>query len=424
MGRGLKVMEEIFQPQERAILCDYFGIERPEELRAVDVIAAAATDEDPSHPVLVEPDAEGKLSSYGTANAVARLLLSRIQSRLPQWGVTRNGEVVLSRQHRRAKTRQVDPLPQFLFEINWADSGPGFSWPESYHVAYVPGFERFVVTASFDGTDLWGYTDLAIGWFPEGTDRIEGAKRVVLDWWGESRDHDYEAWADFLGPGLVSEDVALRWRDEVWAAPEDEDLDEDGEPRITYSSKGVPIRFVTVVLKKSAIESGYPGGLARLLERFPDAPHDERLIGIASMSTGEAEGVVADLRSAGVDMDTGGAFADMSLGPFWTAAGISFRCERPEEMFDRGWVASAVDHPPSSGAGRRAMVISFQEAIDRLCTEARSNTSFAPPTSYAAGMAAGMRRAKVREFVESYVASHGRLPAGKHEVPGAGRVTF
>lgn len=172
---------EIFHPEERAILFDYFSVGRPEALQALEVCTDAAGDEDPSRPVLVEPDASGDSSDHGTANAVARLLLSRIQERLPQWGVVKDGEVILSRQHRRAKTRQVDPLPQFLFGINWADSGPGFSWPESYHIAYVPGFERFVVTASFDGTDLWGYADLAIGWFPESTDRIEGAKRVILE---------------------------------------------------------------------------------------------------------------------------------------------------------------------------------------------------------------------------------------------------
>lgn len=229
-GRCRKTaLNQIFHPQERAILFDYFGVERAETLRALEVRTDAAGDEDPGRPVLVEPDASGDASDHGTANAVARLLLSRIQERLPQWGAVKEGEVILSRRHRLAKTRQVDFLPQSLFAINWADSWPGFSWPESYHVAYVPGFERFVITASFDGTDLWGYTDLAIGWFSGSTDRIESIKRVMFGWWENSRDQDQEPWVEFLRPGLIGEDVALRWRAEVWADPDTASLDEDGD---------------------------------------------------------------------------------------------------------------------------------------------------------------------------------------------------
>lgn len=180
-------MEQIFHPQEQAILFDYFGMERPGELRAVDASARGSTSDDPEEPVLVEPDADGRPSTNGMANAVARLLLARIQSRLPQWIARKKGKIVLGRQHRRAKTRQVDPLPQFLFQINWANSGPGFSWPEAYHVTYVPGFQKFVVTASQDSPDAYGYADLAIGWFAEETDVIQGSKRVILEWWEEAR---------------------------------------------------------------------------------------------------------------------------------------------------------------------------------------------------------------------------------------------
>src|SRR5262245_51188908 len=156
-------MRQIFHPQERAILCDYFGLERPEELQAIDVSAPDGANDDPEQPVLVEPDADKHVSTYGVANAVARLLLARVQSRLPQWIARKNDEIVLGRRHRKPKTRQVDPLPRFLFAINWADSGPGFSWPEAYHAIYVPGFDRFVVTASQDSPDAYGYADIAVG---------------------------------------------------------------------------------------------------------------------------------------------------------------------------------------------------------------------------------------------------------------------
>ena len=137
-------MDQIFYPQERAILLDYFGLERPAELRDLDIYASASGSDDPNQPVLVEPNCDGAHSQFGIPNAVARLLLSHVQKRLPQWAaVTADGRIVLGREHRKAKTRIAVPLPQFLFEINWADSGPGISWPEAYYVAYVPGFARF-----------------------------------------------------------------------------------------------------------------------------------------------------------------------------------------------------------------------------------------------------------------------------------------
>lgn len=221
---------------------------------------------------------------------------------------------------------------------------------------------------------------------------------------------------------MIDEDTALQWRDEVWTVPEKEELDEDGEPKVTYSSKGVPIRFVTVVLKKSEIESSYPGGLSGILERFPDALRDERLIGLVSTSAGEAEGLVSELRSAGLDMDKGAALADPVAGPLWTATGIAFQCRRPSRKRDRGWIALAVDHRPGSAAGERAMLLSFEEAMDALCGRACAN--FPPPTSYTSSIGSLARRQKVRQFVESYVVSHGRLPAGKHDIPGIGKTTF
>lgn len=207
----------IFHPQEEALLLDFFGMQRPAELRDLEVHASEHVDDDAKTPVLVEPNADGEHSELGLANAVARLALSRVQDRLPQWGVVdADGNVELAREHRASKARQVDLLPQFLFNINWADSGPGFSWPESYHAAFVPGFGRYVVTASADGTDAYGYADIAIGWFEDEETLLEGSKRVILKWWQEYRDHDHEGWVYLFSTGIVGEEEALRWKEEVW----------------------------------------------------------------------------------------------------------------------------------------------------------------------------------------------------------------
>ena len=118
------------------------------------------------------------------------------------------------------------PLPQHLFMINWADSGPGISWPEDYYVAFVPGFERFVVTASMDSTDCWGFTDLAIGSFAGDVPLKAGAHAVITGWW--SAQHGEYPWAYVWGEGLISQEIADGWRDEVWP-PDVEEEDDFGE---------------------------------------------------------------------------------------------------------------------------------------------------------------------------------------------------
>jgi len=120
-----------------------------------------------------------------------------------------------------------------------------------------------------------------------------------------------------------------------------------------HSSRGIPIRFLTVVVRKAAIESGYPGGFARFLERHPrPLLEDEKLVGIVSMSTGEAEGTFVALKESGVDMDGAGALADMMLGPLRAASGIAFRREQSEDPLDPGWHAFDVDDSATAAADR------------------------------------------------------------------------
>ena len=128
-----------------------------------------------------------ELADYGVSNAVARLCLGAIQQRLPQWGCTRaDGSVVFGREFYARSAREVEAKPVFLMMIGGtqcgADSGPGISWPMSCHATWIPGVARWVVTASADGTDLWGCADIAIGSF-RGTDICAGAGRVIRrDW--------------------------------------------------------------------------------------------------------------------------------------------------------------------------------------------------------------------------------------------------
>jgi hypothetical protein len=96
--------------------------------------------------------------------AVAQILLNQIQGFLPQWALASPDKVILARHpHRRHKDAKLAFHPKLVCTINWADSGPGYSWPESYHITYMPGFDKFIVTASRDSPDTWDCTDHAIG---------------------------------------------------------------------------------------------------------------------------------------------------------------------------------------------------------------------------------------------------------------------
>lgn len=162
------------------------------------------------------------LSEYGVENAVARLCLGAIQQRLPQWGCTRaDGSVVFGRAFHARSAREVEAKPVYLFTLNWADSGPGVCWPMAYHATWIPGYARWVVTASADGDDLWGCADIAIGSF-RGTDIREGAGQVIRrDWRRNWTGYDQAPWAYLFDTGFVDEAEALAWRGRVWRGHED-----------------------------------------------------------------------------------------------------------------------------------------------------------------------------------------------------------
>lgn len=167
----------------------------------------------------LESDFGGEMPDIEVRNAVARVCINAIQERLPQWGCVRADDtVVLGRrlEERRQSTLALAPL--HLFTLNWADSGPGFSWPEAYHATFLPGFNRWVVTMSVDSPDVFGVTDLAIGSFPAGGNLVRSSGRVLVAYWRRFHCFDPEmGWWDYLfDTGLVDSDSAYRWRRRVW----------------------------------------------------------------------------------------------------------------------------------------------------------------------------------------------------------------
>ena len=218
-------LQDCYTDIERAFLCDYFGIKRPEHLVGVDVYQPVRQG------VYVKP---GQYSSeYDLANAVARLALARIQDELPAWaGVNEQGEYFSARTYTRSELAAVSFHPQHLFTINWADSGPGFSWPEAYYLVWLPVFERYVVTASQDSPDCYGFEDIAIGWQFFDDDRVGVARDIILANWGSVlKPNNEDGWAYLFASGVVSESEAEEWREEIWPPIQldDEDVDDEDE---------------------------------------------------------------------------------------------------------------------------------------------------------------------------------------------------
>lgn len=198
----------IYYPAEEAFLYDYFEIGRPEHLKEVDVYQS-------DQGIFVSSETNNH--DINLANAVARLGLKQIQHRLPQWAAVRREELILGRKVRQYKKRTIELMPLHLFTINWADSGPGFSWPEAYHLIWFPGFKRFVVTASQDSSDAYGVEDMAVGWLPDTWDRREAAKSIIVSYWHDSIYlSDQQRWAYIFDEGQISNEEANAWADEVW----------------------------------------------------------------------------------------------------------------------------------------------------------------------------------------------------------------
>jgi len=224
----------IYDDIELAIIFDWAQLERTDPLRDVVADAEQALENDIDECREDEPivDSTGQIrllcsavSNVGYAaaisNGVARLVLSAIQHRLPQWSSysEEQGHVRYNRRFTARRDAAVEFLPKYLFTINWADSGPGFSWPESYYATYLPGFNCYVVTASQDGSDTHGVADEAIGAFPADTTLEQGAHDVIVGWWGhQAATWDQYRWAYLFGVGEILNETADDWADEIWDA--------------------------------------------------------------------------------------------------------------------------------------------------------------------------------------------------------------
>ena len=165
---------DLFTPDEHAILADWFRTKPPgcaQDILPQDAAKRLGFTKEPFLYLLNDA-------------VVAYIVLEQVERQLPGWSaITDDGEFVTERHFRDVSAiphRKVVVLPpRHLLTINWADSGPGYSWPVAYYVAWLPYYDRFVVTASADCPEGFGYCDFAIGSFGIETPLKGGARRII-----------------------------------------------------------------------------------------------------------------------------------------------------------------------------------------------------------------------------------------------------
>lgn len=86
----------------------------------------------------------------------------------------------------------------------------------------------------------------------------------------------------------------------------------------------IPMVFLTIVLKKSAVRRHYAGGEAAFRARYPYAAEDRYLFGLASMSGQEMDELLAELAEANIELTRDGALADRTGGVFMPHPDIVF----------------------------------------------------------------------------------------------------
>ena len=218
---------DLFTADEELVLSTWFEIDRPPHGRRVEDIFDGW-------------NIPGEIPDYRRIDtAVAQILLERIQDDLPNWTALAGDRFVIARGNfdRRAR-RKIELWPHHLLTINWADSGPVFSWPVAYKATYVPVFDRTVVTASADCPESFGgVSDVAIGAFGSETSILEGSRRIIIsNWTNQWREHNQKRWVYLFDTGIVSKAEAGAWADEVWGDGVNE-WREDGCPTSTPSPR-------------------------------------------------------------------------------------------------------------------------------------------------------------------------------------------
>lgn len=232
------LIRSLYTREEVAVLDEFFGVSTAggEDEHGDTLCASEALE------TLGYSDARIPAEYSECAPAAAEIALRSLADRLPNWGgmyVGRNRHrlVPATTSAEQREQLRLALIPRFLFSINWADSGPGFSWPMGYHLTWLPGYDRYVVTSSSDSSEgNFGYCDLALDWIDGALSEaevIEAAGNIVAgDWYWQFAEWEQPRWTAFLSAGLISAATADELATALWdPPPEDEEdfCDDDGE---------------------------------------------------------------------------------------------------------------------------------------------------------------------------------------------------
>jgi acyl carrier protein len=168
VDKGEAPVADVFTAEEHAILATYLGTRVPHGVRDFQPsLEGALYGEEPYDDDAYCWESWGIwLTRRGRSDeveevfkrVVGRLVLRDMQERLPAWQARNpdTGETYHSRAHAK-RTRgkhRTALLARSLFGFNWADSGPGYSWPELFHLVYVPIYDVYIVTRSDEEEDV------------------------------------------------------------------------------------------------------------------------------------------------------------------------------------------------------------------------------------------------------------------------------
>jgi hypothetical protein len=174
--------------------------------------------------VTLRPDESGGRNlQLAASNALARMILSGYEDTLPAYLWSAGGVVHSTRREvglKRFKT-------ELLLGIDWANSGPGVSWPEMYHLGWLPVFERWIVVASRDTDEVDGYCDRALGHFADCDEPVREAASVILHYWVGLLNDEQARFEEVTDTGLISDVDEIA--DRVWGDCDERDEEEAEE---------------------------------------------------------------------------------------------------------------------------------------------------------------------------------------------------
>jgi hypothetical protein len=213
-------MRPVFFPTEAAIVRIALGLKPTPQDHGLDLWSADV----PKGAVhLLPSESDDRDLEAAAGNALARMIFSGFEDQLPTFVWSRAGIVFTTRPGREQK--RFDP--QRLFCINWATSGPGFSWPEAYYLCWMPVFERWVLVSARDSPEVDGYCDRLVGHFVDCDEPMGEAEQVIEQHWLSLQAFEQQRFEELMDCGTAIDANAIA--DRVWEEYEDDADEEDQE---------------------------------------------------------------------------------------------------------------------------------------------------------------------------------------------------